>query len=118
MPSDAPERLYLEPPGPSADDRTWCQHNVYDPDEYGGVAATEYIRADIAYMQTVEATNDEAQKRGMALSAAVKIMERHMRLVEASAALSVNDTAMEADAIDRQVRAFLAAIKGESSNAR
>jgi hypothetical protein len=39
-----------------------------------------YIRADAAHIQAAEALNDEAQKRGMALLAAVELIERITRL--------------------------------------
>jgi len=44
------KEIWLEPrPIPPADqeDRTWCQDNAYEPDEYDGRKATRYTRADL-----------------------------------------------------------------------
>ena len=43
------ERIWLEPRGDYADDRSWCQHDVWTTEpEYEGQPPTEYVRADIA----------------------------------------------------------------------
>jgi hypothetical protein len=82
MTSDAPERIYLEPPGPTIDDCTWCEHNVYDPDKYGGVAATEYSRADIvneAHMREMGDAGRQAAEMALlqeALNDAVELLDR------------------------------------------
>jgi len=42
------DEIWLEPNHPEhTDDRTWCQDNVFEPEDYDGKQATRYIRADI-----------------------------------------------------------------------
>lgn len=44
------EVIWLEPEPPKDNDeigRTWCQDDVYDPDDYDGNKPTRYIRADL-----------------------------------------------------------------------
>lgn len=42
-------RIWLEPrPGTYPDgERNWCQHDVWDQEDYSGAHATEYVRADL-----------------------------------------------------------------------
>ena len=52
------KQIWLEPLSEDDDyvygDRTWCQDDVWDSNDYNGVHATKYIRADLAEFQISE----------------------------------------------------------------